>query len=121
MGKAWGWQWRRMLAEEPAGARSWWPTVIEHEVTPGDRAFEFLLGDALVFHCAFKQIQYRHRVILANHYIDPNPVKVKSVALNIATRTWWQRLHTAHVRVSDLVDARESAQRAYAHRALSGA
>ena len=113
-GGAWGWQWRHMLEAEATGARSWWPTVIEHEVMGTGRSFEFLLGDALLFHVAFKRAEYRHRLILANHYIDPSPVKVKAAAFRIGVRTWWQRLHSAHVEMAQIIDERRYAQRAYA-------
>lgn len=112
--EAWGWQWRRMLEAETAGARSWWPKLIERDVLDTGRGFEFLLGDALVFHCAFKHIEFRHRELLANHYIDPSPVKAKCAAFKIAQRTWWQRLHTAHISISGLIDEHRAAQCAYA-------
>ena len=113
-GSAWGWQWRHMLEAESSGARSWWPKMIEHDVCGTGRGFEFLLGDALVFHRGFKHLEHRHRLSLANHYIDPNPVKAKAAALFIAPRTWWQRLHTAHCEIARIIDEQRYAQRAYA-------
>jgi hypothetical protein len=57
---------------------------------------EGLLGDALEFHVAWKQIDnHDYREILATHYIDPSPVKRKAPQIGIAISTYWQRLDYA--------------------------
>ena len=105
MGKAWGWQWRVELARPAACAKSWWPKLVERAPSRGEFEQEFLLGRALEFHCAFRALPYKHRVLLANHYVDPAPTHAKARALGVATRSWWRRLHAAHLAVAGLLSA----------------
>ena len=115
MGASWGWQWRILLGQESHGARSWWATLIEGTTYP-EGSGERLTGDALKFHRAFVTLEIRHREILANHYIDPLPVKTKAPTLGIADRTWWQRLHQAHLHVATQINENETMHNVHMHR-----
>ena len=110
MGRSWGYQLRRHAKAEgklpslagrvmelgPVGA------AIRGQ---GAQIFdEGLLGDALEFHIAWKQIDnHAYRQILAAHYVEAGPVKRKAPAIGIAVSTYWQRLDYAQRAIASVM------------------
>lgn len=79
--------------------------MVEREVYGGDGGGgDVLTGDGLAFHRGFVKLPFSHRVLLANHYIDPHPQWMKARALRISSRSWWRRLHSAHLSIALRID-----------------
>lgn len=113
MGRSWGYQLRRHLTSE-GDLPSLAGKIMELGPdgcairSGGQRFAEGLLGDALEFHIAWKQLpRIDHRRMLALHYVDVGPVKRKAHFLEIAHSTYWQRLDYAQRSVASALEYRQ--------------